>query len=113
VDFTHGGLKLGQLLGNIRTKKTSISPHALLELNEMGYNGGQSYLESKWKFVYLPAFRACKHGKNGRLWEMTARFEHGQLKLGVLLQSRNRSSIPPHYLMELNEMGLQRGSEQS
>ena len=98
---------LGSLLSCMRQGETSIPPHHLVELNEMGYRDGEPYQESKWKVDYMPEFRVCEWAQKKRLWEVPM----DTPVLGSLLSCmrKGETSISPHHLVELNEMGYRDG----
>jgi hypothetical protein len=63
---------------------------------------------ARWKNEIMPAFRECEWGKKNRLWEIP----FSTKVLGVLINNMRcgRSTIPPQYLEELNEIGFMNGN---
>jgi len=71
-----------------------VAPDHLAELNVMGYNGGRSFIESRWHFEYMPMFRAVS-------WTIIT---PGDRK--VIGIRAGHTQVPPVHLNELNTLGL-------
>ena len=98
---------IGTLLSSMRTGHTTVPPDHLAELNAMGYNGGMSFMESRWDLEYMPLFRVAPETGRKRLWAIPRNRE----VLGTLLtrMRTSRTIVPPEHLAELNAMGYNDG----
>jgi hypothetical protein len=110
-DTVEDGQNIGSVLRHMRTRTTYIPICCVNELEALGYNGGRSYSESKFQIDYMPAFRASKYGRQGRLWEIPRNAVEDGQNIGALLNKlrSGRKAIPICFVNELEALGYNDG----
>jgi hypothetical protein len=102
------GIKTGHLIESIRSGITSIPSSHRIEMEELGFTQGKSYLVSRFEVDIMPAIRSCIFAKERRLLGIPWNFTHHGINVGRIINKMSTGTlcVPPSFEEELKLLGF-------
>jgi hypothetical protein len=108
-NHVHNNVRVGRVLNTMRSL---LFAGSLLDaLNQLGYNNGKSFAESRFEVDIMRAFRSSLFGQKGRLWEIPQNYIQDGIRVGKVLNHLRSQSvpIPDTCKIELETLGYNSG----